>query len=129
MANWLNVKKLSLNIGKTEFVLFTSSKKQLDCDLKIRLNGKRLYQTDSLKYLGIEIDKTLIWKQQINHAALNLNKANALLSKLKHVLHMKTLSSVYCAIFEFHLCYASLFWAQNFNSVKRLHLLKKNSSK
>ena len=122
MANWLNVKKLSLNIGKTEFVLFTSSKKQLDCDLKIRLNGKRLYQTDSLKYLGIEIDKTLIWKQQINHAALNLNKANALLSKLKHVLHMKTLSSVYCAIFEFHLRYASLFWAQNFNSVKRLHL-------
>ena len=35
--------------------------------------------------------------------------------------------SVYYAIFESHLCYASLVWAQNTNSVKRLHLLQKKS--
>ena len=114
-----------LNIGKTELVLFTSSKKQLDCDLKIKLNGKRLYETDSVKYLGIQIDKRLTWKHQINRVALKLNKANAILSKLKHVLDIKTLRSVYYAIFESHLCYVSLVWAQNNNSVKRLHLLQK----
>ena len=32
---------------------FTSPKKQLDSDFKIQLNGKRLYETDSVKYLGI----------------------------------------------------------------------------
>ena len=41
LLNWLKANKISLNVGKTELVLFTSSKKQLDCDLKIRLNGKR----------------------------------------------------------------------------------------
>ena len=50
-----------------------------------------------------------------------------MLSKLRHVLDIKTLRSVYYAIFESHLCYASLVWAQNTNSVKRLHLLKKKS--
>ena len=66
-------------------MLFTSSKKQLHCDLKIKLNGKRLYETDSVRYLGIQIDKRLTWKQQINHVAPKLNKANAMLSKLRHV--------------------------------------------
>ena len=93
---------------KTEPVIFTSPKKQLDMYLKINLNGKRLFETDSVKYLGIQRDKILTWKQQINHVALKLNKANAMLSKLRHVLDLKTLRSVYYAIFESHLCYASL---------------------
>ena len=96
-------------------------------DLKIKLNGKRLSETDSFKYLRIQIDERLTWKQQVNYVALKLNKANAMLSKLRHVLDIKTLRSVYYAIFESHLCYASLVWAQNTNSVKRLHLLQKIS--
>ena len=102
LSNWLKVKKISLNVGKNELVLFTSSKKQLDCDLKIKLNGKRLYEADSVKYLGIQFDKIFTWKQQIN-VALKLNKAIAMLSKLRHVLDIKTLKSIYYAIFESHL--------------------------
>ena len=37
----------------------------------------------------------------------------------------KTLGSVYIAVFNSHLCYISLVWAQNTNSVKRHHLLQK----
>ena len=59
--------------------------------------------------------------------ALKLNKANAMLLKLRHVLDIKTLRSVYYAIFESHLCYASLVWAQNTNSVQRPRLLQKKS--
>ena len=84
LSNWLKTNKILVNVGKTELVLYTSSKKQLDCDLEIKLNGKRLYETDSVKYLGIQIDKRLTWKQHINHVALKLNKANAMLSKLRH---------------------------------------------
>ena len=81
-------------------MIFTSPKKQLDYNLKIKLNGKRLYKTDSVKYLGIQIDKRLTWKQQINHVALKQNKANnTMLPKLRHVLKIKTLMSVYYAIF------------------------------
>ena len=103
-------------------MLFTSSKKQLDCDLKIKWNWKRLSETDSTRCLGIQIDKRFTWKHQINHVAL---KANAMLSKLRHILDIKTPRSVYYAIFGSHLCYASLVWAQNTNSVKRLYLLQK----
>ena len=58
--------------------------------------------------------------------ALKLSKTNAMLSKLRHVLDIKTLRSVYHAIFiESYLCYASLAWARNTNSVKKLDLLQK----
>ena len=59
--------------------------------------------------------------------ALKLTKANAMLSKIRHVLDMKTLNSVYYAIFEPHLSYPWLVWEHNTNSVQRLHLLQKKS--
>ena len=42
-------------------------KKQHDHELNIKLNSKKLYQTDSAKYLGIHLDKYLTWKHQINN--------------------------------------------------------------
>ena len=59
LSNWLKTNKISLNVAKTELVVFTSSKKQLDCYLKIKLNGKRPCETDSVRYLGIQIGKIL----------------------------------------------------------------------
>ena len=62
LSNWLKAKKTSLNVGKTELVIFSSSEKEIDYDLKIKLNRKRLYEIDSEKYLEIQIDKRLTWK-------------------------------------------------------------------
>ena len=76
---------------------------------------------------GIQVDKRLTWKQQINDVALKLNKANAMLSKIRRALDIKTLRAVYYALFESHLYSALRLWAQNTNSVKRLHLLWRKS--
>ena len=71
-------------------MLFTSPKNQLESDLKTKLNGKRFYKTSSFKYFCIQIDEELAWKQQINHVAIKLNKGNAMLSKLRHILHKRS---------------------------------------
>ena len=42
-----NAYKISLNVSKKEVVMFNPPKKQLDHELKIKLNGKNLYQTES----------------------------------------------------------------------------------
>ena len=123
LTNWLNANKICLNVSKTEVVLFKSSRKLTDVPLKLKLNGKRLYPTNSVKYLGINIDENLTWKQQISDKA----QANGILSKLKHFIDRKTLKSTYHAIFEPHLYYSSLVWAQNSNSIKRLFVLQKKS--
>ena len=125
LSNWLNVNKICLNVSKTELVLFRSAKKQLDFGLKLKLNGKRLYPTNSVKYLRVKIDKHMTWKPHIDEISTKLNKANAMLSKIRHFVDQKTLKAIYHAIFESHLYSSSLVWAQNFNSTKRLFILQK----
>ena len=51
--------------------------KKLDFDLK--LNGKRIYLTKSVKYLGIKIGEKLTWIDHNNYIAIKLNRANAML--------------------------------------------------
>ena len=51
LVNWLNANKISLNVKKTEMVIFKSDQKKFEGDLKIKLCGKRLYPTESVKYL------------------------------------------------------------------------------
>ena len=57
----------------------------------------------------------MAWKQQINYVTMKLNKANVMLSKLRHFWVRKTLKSVYYAILESHVRYASLVWVQDTN--------------
>ena len=83
LTNWHNANKIFLDADKTEMILFKPTKKPLDCQLKLKLNGKRLYQTSSVKYLGIKIDQYLNWLDHINNIAINLNKASAMLYKVR----------------------------------------------
>ena len=59
LVSWLNANKISLNVKKTEIVLFKFKQKELEDDLKIRLCCKKLYLTESVKYLGVRIDVSL----------------------------------------------------------------------
>ena len=56
LTNWLNTNRICLNVSKTEAVLFESPRKLSDVPLKLKLDGKRLYPINSVKYLGIIID-------------------------------------------------------------------------
>ena len=62
LNDWLNANKISLNVQKTKFVIFKHQRKKIDSEVKIKLRRKRLYPTDSLKYLGIRTDENLKWK-------------------------------------------------------------------
>ena len=77
-----------------------------------------------MKYLGVKIDEHLTWKPHIDGISSKPNKANAMLCKIRHFVDQKTLKAIYNAIFESHLYYYSLVWAQNFNSTKRLNKKK-----
>ena len=125
LNNWLNANKICVNDDKTEVVLFKWLTKQTDSDLHIKLNGKRIYPTDSVKYLGIVIDRNLDWHHQISNVAAKLNRANAMLSKIRHFVNFDTLKSIYHAILEPYLNYSLTVWVQNANLIKKLLFLQK----
>ena len=99
--------KLLLMSVKESLLCLVHLKKQLAHELKMKLNGKKVCQTDSVKYLGIHLDIYLTWKHQINNVAIKPDKSNAMLSKIRHYVDI-TLKSIYHVVFESHLSYASL---------------------
>ena len=125
LSNWLNANKMLLNVSKTELIVFKPRMKKIDFDLKLKLNGKRLYPTKSVKYLGIKIDESLTWKKHINNIAIKLNPANAMLYKVREFVNTRVLKLIYHAIFDCHLNYANTIWGQNKKSLNRLFLLQK----
>ena len=49
---WLNANKISLNVKKTELLIFKSKQKQFDGEIKLKLSRKSLFLTVSVKYLS-----------------------------------------------------------------------------
>ena len=108
LTYWLNANKISLNVKKTELVIFEYQRKKLDSPIKIKLSRKRLYPSKSVKYLGIKIDENLNWKQHIHDIAIKLNRANALLSIIRNYVNKHILRTIYFAIFDSHINYVNL---------------------
>ena len=127
LVQWLNANRISLNVAKTEIVIFRRKKKHLDCDLNLKLCGKKLKPSNYVRYLCIYLDEYLNWSPHINHLNKKLVKANAMLCKLQHFVNVATTKSIYYAIVHSHLSYVCTAWDQNLNSKHRINLLQKKA--
>ena len=108
-------------------VIFKSKQKKFEGDLKIKLCGKRLYPTESVKYLGVKIDTKHSWQHQVNDLSIKLNRANALLLKMREYVSRKILRSIYFAIFDSYLSYCCVVWAQNHRTILGIVILQKKA--
>ena len=56
-------------------------------------------------------------------------QANALLFKIRNFVNINTLKTIYYAIFDSHINYANVIWAQNSNAVKRVCMVEKKAQR
>ena len=124
LSQWLKANKLSLNFTKTELIIFHSSSKKIDYNLRFKLDGKRLTPTTSVKYLGVLLDNHLLWSKQISHVTTKLNQAICILNKLRNNTSLKTLKMTYHSLFSTYLLYESQLWGitnvTNQNKIQKL---------
>ena len=115
ITDWLNANRISLNVNKTEFIIFRSPRKPVDCDINIKLDSKRLYPSTCIKYLGVLLDEHLSWKPHINELTKKLNRSNYMLSKIRHYVDENTIRSLHFSLFSSHINYCCQVWGQNGN--------------
>ena len=108
-----------------EVILFRSRKKKPDCYPRLKLNGKYLSFSDSVKYLGITLEPFLNWERHIHNVCLKLKSATGIISKLRYYLPQQILKSVYHALFNSHLNYSCQVWGQGSNRLDRIIILQK----
>ncbi len=97
ISTWLNVNKLTLNISKTDFIIF--GKGCQNANLNITINSADIERVYSTKFLGIHIDHKLNWKVHINYISNKLSKSIAIISKARSVLDTNSLRILYNSLF------------------------------
>jgi hypothetical protein len=108
VSTWFSANLLSLNIKKTNYILF-GNKKQPDISISIS-NEKisRVYQTT---FLGVIIRDNLKWDAHISSVANKISKTIGVINKIKYALATMHLRLLYSCLVEPYLNYCCIVWA------------------
>ena len=110
LSLWLNLNRLALNVGKTNFVIFRSCQKVINHNVTLLMNKKALQQKDHVKYLGVLLDQHLSWKYQIKSVALKVSRGLGIIAKLKPFLKDNLIRTIYFSVVYSHLYYGIQAW-------------------
>lgn len=127
IKQWFDKNTLTMNIDKTKYLTFTSYKNNLPNLGPLKINARTsITEAESIKYLGIIIDRHLKWDLQINNI---INKIRYLLSNFKHLksyLDIKELKTLYFALVQSQLSYGIIAWGGVVDSyLKKLEVIQK----
>ena len=91
---WLKLNKLSLNVAKTNYILFRPRQKPITVSDTITLDNFAVQQVEVTKFFGVLLDQHLSWKYHINHVAKKVSKTIGIISKARFFLSCKSLLSL-----------------------------------
>ena len=114
VKQWFKANRLSVNLKKTNFVIFGNSVKLKKLKkFEIILNKTKISRTETAKFLGVVIDENLSWKHHINYIKGKIAKSVGILKRLKHRLPEKTLNTLYNTLILPYLNHCNIIWANN----------------
>ena len=84
--------------------------KDTNLDLDLNLRESELEVVQKTKYLGVQIDCSLDWKEQIKAVSAKVSRAVGFLKHAKNFLPRETLKTLYTGIVEPHFRYCCSVW-------------------
>ena len=126
LDSWFAINKLSLNITKTNFMLF--GKRLLNTDIVIRIRNVIIERVRVAKFIGVHIDELLNWNCHIKYVKSRLAKSSAILYRCSQFINRTTMYILYCAIFLPYITYCSEIWGNTYPSnIQCICLLQKRA--
>ena len=116
VSNWILANKLSINVEKTVYLLFTR-KKTLPHTPELLLFNKTIVRKSETKFLGIIIDDRLNWQSHAHFISGKIARMIGILHKISSLLTLPTLKIIYNSLIYPHLQYGIVFW-NNVNKTK-----------
>ena len=123
IAEWFCANRLSLNLEKTNYILFRSHKKMCppSDSLQLSINGTFISQVNSAKFLGVHIDQHLTWNDHIKNISAKIAKNVGILKRVSYILPSSIRAKLYYSLIYPYLSYCNFVWASTYES--RLHKL------
>src|SRR5688572_4577444 len=74
-SDWFKANKLSLNLSKTNYIIFRSTKKLIPNNTnELIIDNKIIPEVLTTKFLGVHIDQHLKWKTHITEISNKIKK-------------------------------------------------------
>ena len=135
LDTWLQGNKLSLNVAKNHSTLISSKQKHSSLKgqgmhLKLKIRDNELDVVKKIKYLGLQIDCSLDWNEQIKTVSAKVSRAVGFLKHAKSFLLKETLQTLYTGIVEPHFRYCCSVWGcAGSSEINQLQKLQKRAAR
>lgn len=105
---WLIANKLSLNLAKTTFMIFTHS--IIPRNLTMNIRDQVIKRVDVTKFLGVLIDDKLTFRHHISDISSKLSRSVGVIYRMSQIVPVETMLSLYYSLFHSNLTYAISTW-------------------
>ena len=112
VVEWLKANRLSLNLDKTHFMIFSSSRRNFSTSKDLIIDGKNIQYVDNTKFIGVILDSKLKWDKHIIMLKSKLSRGVGILSKARKYLAIPTLITLYYSFTYPHLIYCIEVWGK-----------------
>ena len=125
MTDWFNANQLTINLSKTECILFPVQTKQSNNkEIKLVINDKELKSTKCTKFLGTWIDHKLQWKTHTSKLLMKLKQNINLLKVSNKFLTKSSKKIYYYAHIYSHIIYGLVVWGNMTDSGTKMKVQK-----
>ena len=107
---WLKVNRLALNIDKTNFLIFHSTKRMKNHNVTLKLDKKAISEQTYIKYLGVLIDSHLNWKHHIVNISKKISRGIGVMYRIRNYVNLNVLKSIYYSLIYSNIVYAIEVW-------------------
>ena len=122
---WFLENRLSLNIAKTNYMIFGN--RALKTSLSIKINNFTINRVEATTFLGVLINDKLTWKHHISLLKSKLSKCCAVMYKTSFLIDRRGMRILYYSLFSPYIMYCAEIWGNTYAAnLKCLILLQKN---
>ena len=106
---WFKKNFLTLNCDKTQFLQFFL-KKHREIEIQSTITNTLITNINCSKFLGINIDSSLSWKNHLTLLSVRLSKACFAIRAIKPFMSLDTIKTIYHSYVHSILKYGIIFW-------------------
>ena len=116
VKKWLDANKLSLNIDKTNYIIFHSTSVKVPSDSDIKIGKKHIKRVTFVTFLGLLLDEHLSWRYHLSELSKKLARTCGMFFRIRNLLPLDVLLCLYNALFLSFLQYGLVVWGQTYAS-------------
>ena len=110
---WLQLNRLSLNIDKTNFVVFCPPQRKPQ-SINLKISGRAVEHLSYVKYLGLIIDCNLNWRKHAHEVGKKISRGIGILFKIRHFVTNDILIQLHYSLVYPFLAYSLIVWGHTY---------------